>query len=40
IDERLIFLSAIAIVSLFAVQEGIKICVVVLGDIHSQKQSW
>ncbi|CAF1116848.1 unnamed protein product [Rotaria sordida] len=39
IDERLIFSSAIAIVSLFAVEEGIKIYVVVLGGIHSQKQS-
>ncbi|CAF4316337.1 unnamed protein product, partial [Rotaria sordida] len=40
IDERLISSSPIAIVSLFAVEEGIKICVVVLGDIHGQKQSW
>ncbi|CAF1384679.1 unnamed protein product [Rotaria sordida] len=39
IDERLISSSAIAIVSLFAVEEGIKICIVVLGGIHSQKQS-
>ncbi|CAF1369110.1 unnamed protein product, partial [Rotaria sordida] len=39
IDERLISSSVIAIVPLFAVEEGIKIYVVVLGGIHSQKQS-
>ncbi|CAF4745215.1 unnamed protein product, partial [Rotaria sp. Silwood2] len=39
IDETLISAPAMAIVSLFAVEEGSTIWVVVLGGIHSQKQS-